>query len=93
MVYNNAWSYNYDTGKKSMPQKNRFKEGWVLKEILKKNFISSAGCMIQRRTLETVGLFDENSLLEDWDMWIRIAEKFPIGFIDKELAFYGIKKG
>jgi glycosyltransferase involved in cell wall biosynthesis len=94
MVYNNAWSYNYDTGEKKVClKKNRFKGGWVLKEILKKNFISTAGCMIQRRTLETVGLFDENSLLEDWDMWIRIAEKFPIGFIDKELAFYGIKEG
>lgn len=94
MVYNSAFSYNYDTGEKKVcTKKNWFKKGWVLKEILEENFISTTGCMIQRQSLETVGLFDENSLLEDWDMWIRIAEKFPIGFINKELAFYGIKEG
>ena len=49
--------------------------------------------MIKRNTLETVGHFDEDSLLEDWDMWIRIAEKFPIGLVNKELAYYGIKEG
>lgn len=94
MVYNSAYSYNYDTKKKLVcTKKNKFKEGWVLKEVLKENFISTTGCMIKRNTLETVGHFDEDSLLEDWDMWIRIAEKFPIGLVNKELAYYGIKEG
>jgi glycosyltransferase involved in cell wall biosynthesis len=94
MVYNSAFSYNYDTGEiTKCVKKNKFKEGWVLKEILKENIINTTGCMIKRSTLETVGLFDENSLLEDWDMWIRIAEKFPIGLVNKELAYYGIKAG
>lgn len=94
MVYNSAYSYNYDTQKKSVcAKKNKFKQGWVFKDILKENFISTTGCMIKRVTLETVGNFDEDSLIEDWDMWIRIAEKFPIGFVNKELAYYGVKEG
>lgn len=94
MVYNSAFSYNYDTNKKIVcAKKNKFKQGWVFKDILKENFISTTGCMIKRNTLETVGNFDENSLIEDWDMWIRIAEKFPIGLVNKELAYYGVKEG
>lgn len=94
MVYNSAFSYNYDTKKKFVcAKKNKFKQGWVFKDILKENFICTTGCMIKRNTLETVGNFDENSLIEDWDMWIRIAEKFPIGLVNKELAYYGVKEG
>lgn len=94
MVYNSAWSYNYDTGKILLcEKKNRFKEGWILKDVLQENIVNTIGCMIKRDTIETVGQFDENSLLEDWDMWIRIAEKFPIGLVNKELAYYGVKEG
>ncbi len=94
MVYNSCYSYNYDTKRTAIcSKKNKFKEGWVLKDVLKENFISTTGCMIKKSTLETVGLFDENSPIEDWDMWIRIAEKFPIGLVNKELAYYGVKDG
>lgn len=94
MVYSSSYSYNYDTNKTDVCfKKNKFKEGWVLKNVLKENFINTTGCMIKRSTIETVGLFDENSPIEDWDMWIRIAEKFPIGLINKELAYYGVKEG
>jgi glycosyltransferase involved in cell wall biosynthesis len=94
MVYCSSYSYNYDTKKIAVClKKSKFKAGWVLKEVLKENFINSTGCMLKRNTLETVGYFDENSLIEDWDMWIRIAEKFQIGFVNKELAYYGVKEG
>lgn len=94
MVYNSCYSYNYDTKKTAVcSKKNKFKEGWVLKDVLKENFISTTGCMIKRSTLEAVGLYDENSPIEDWDMWIRIAEQFPIGLVNKELAYYGVKDG
>ncbi|MEO8820414.1 MAG: glycosyltransferase [Ginsengibacter sp.] len=94
MVYSSCFYYLHDTAEKiECPRKNKFKSGWVLPEILKGNFIRSVGSIIKRETLNTVGLFDEDSLLEDWDMWIRIATKFPLGYINKELAFYRIKTG
>ena len=94
MVYNSSYSYNYDSQKIAVcSKKNKFKEGWVLRDVLKENFISTTGCMVKRTTFETVGLFDEISPIEDWDMWIRIAEKFPIGLVNKELAYYGVKEG
>lgn len=92
MVYSSCYYYFFDTKEvKICPQKSEYKQGWVLNDMLQENFIKSIGSMIKRTTIEEVGLFDENSPLEDWDMWIRIAEKFPIGYIDKELSFYGKK--
>lgn len=94
MVYNSAYSFNYNTGETHMSEKkSRLKEGWILKYVLKENCIITTGCMIKRKSFEVVGNFDEKSPLEDWDMWIRIAEKFPIGLVNKELAYYGIKEG
>ncbi|MDE3185308.1 MAG: glycosyltransferase [Bacteroidota bacterium] len=94
MVYTSCYYYFDDTKKTLISaKKNKFKEGWILIEILKECFISTTGCIIKRRTFKKVGNFDENSLLEDWDMFIRIAEKFPIGLVNKELAYYRIKNG
>ena len=94
MVYSSCFYYFHNTGETiECPRKKEYKQGWVLSEILKGNFIRSVGSMIKRETLKNIGLYDEASLLEDWEMWIRVAEKFPIGYINKELAFYRMKNG
>ena len=94
MVYSSCFYYFHNTGETiESPHKNKYKQGWVLSEILKYNFIRTVGSMIKREVLKKVGLFDEDSLIEDWEMWIRIAEKFPIGYINKELGFYRLKNG
>ena len=51
-------------------------EVWRL--LARKNFIASPGCVLVRRAfLETVGPWDPDRALqgvEDWDMWLRLAE-------------------
>lgn len=94
MVYGSCYYYYEDTGENMVcPKKSEYKDGWVLEKILKGNFVRSVGSIIKRETIETVGNFDEDSLLEDWDMWIRIAEKYPFGFVNKELAYYRKRNG
>lgn len=94
MVYSSCYYYDYEKKEAAIcPNKNEYKHGWVLKDLLKENFIRSIGSMINRKTFQKVGFFDEGSLLEDWEMWIRIAESFRIGYIDKELGYYGRKSG
>jgi glycosyltransferase involved in cell wall biosynthesis len=94
MVYSSCYVfYSANQQTEISPKKHKFKEGWVLDDLLKEYFISTTGYVIKRTTIESVGVFDENSPLEDWDMCIRIAEKFPIGRLNKELAYYGIKNG
>lgn len=44
--------------------------------------------MVNRAVYEDVGLFDEQTVVEDWDMWIRISLKYEIGFVDAKLAYY-----
>lgn len=94
MVYSSCYMFHYENQETEIcPKKHKFKEGWVLEELLKEYFVSTTGYVIKKSTIEAVGTFDENSPLEDWDMCIRIAEKFPIGRLNKELAYYGIKTG
>ncbi len=53
------------------------------------NVVCNPTVFIKRCCFESVGLFDESIFMPaDWDMWIRIAEKFKIGYIDKPLSGY-----
>lgn len=63
--------------------------GYVFNEVLKANKIlsSGSGVLIKRTVFDTVGNFDETLKFgEDWDMWIRISEKFEIDYVDKILV-------
>lgn len=47
--------------------------------------------MYRREVLETIGGYDENLfLIEDYDYWIRIWQKFKIGKVDKVLYYTGV---
>jgi len=53
--------------------------GDVYEELKKDCFIPSSTVMLDRRVLEKVGHFDtKRQLIEDWDMWLRIAEHYHI---------------
>jgi len=48
---------------------------------------SSSGVLVRKKCFETVGFFDEKIKIgPDWDMWLRIAKKFNIYFIEKPLV-------
>jgi glycosyltransferase involved in cell wall biosynthesis len=63
--------------------------------FLKKfNFIRGGTPLIHRSTLETVGLFDENLVnFGNYEMWLRIAARFSIRFLNKVVYYYRIHKG
>jgi hypothetical protein len=50
--------------------------------------ISGTGCVVRKRAIIEAGLWDESLLLEDWDMWIRLAIKYDIDKIDMPLYYY-----
>ena len=93
MIYGAGYKYYYDTGKTILMDGALWKSGWVFKDLLNFNFINSIGTLIKKSTLDDIGVFDENSKLEDWDMWLRIAIRYPIGFLDKPLVYYGRSTG
>lgn len=45
--------------------------------------INTLTVMVPRRVLDDVGLFDERREIhvEDWDLWLRIAARHPVGYL------------
>ena len=59
----------------------------MLEELLVDNVVlNPSSVLIRRSALEAAGGFSEIPFGEDWDTWIEIAKRFPIGFIDRPLA-------
>ncbi len=93
LVYCNYNVINSDgiiqyTNYKAPINKKRMR-GMVFKELLERNKITSSGSgvLIKRKIFDTIGLFDEKLKFgEDWDMWLRIAEKFEIDFAENILV-------
>ena len=63
--------------------------GDVFWSLLANNFIPMPSVVARKRHLIEAGLFDASlSRVRDWDMWLRVAEKFPIAAIEEPVAVY-----
>lgn len=68
---------------------NSNKQGWVFDDLLNYGcFIPTPSTFMKKEVFETVGEYDENLWIEDWDMWLRISQKYQVGYIDEYLAYY-----
>lgn len=74
-------------GKHANPMKKHKKHsGWIFKECLPLCIVSPSAVMMRKDLFDSVGLFDESlPACEDYDLWLRIAAKYPIYLIDKPL--------
>ncbi|MDD5259281.1 MAG: glycosyltransferase [bacterium] len=61
-----------------------------LQELVEEDAIfPTSTVMAKKKCLEEAGLFDETLTgIEDFDLWFRVAEKFPIGFMPEILAHH-----
>jgi GT2 family glycosyltransferase len=64
------------------------KGGKIFKEIIFQEFHPPVNYMYRSVIFKEIGFFDEDAWAEDFDMNLRIANKYPIGFIDYFLACY-----
>ncbi len=68
---------------------NKFRpSGHVFAELLKGNFIIAPTAIIRKSVLEDVGIYDESLQIEDYDMFLRIAYKYPIRYLPEILVQY-----
>ena len=69
--------------------------GYVLKNLLQDNWVGTSGVMVRRECFDKVGMFYEEPFVwgEDWVMWLRIAARYPIYFIDESLVHYRVHGG
>lgn len=65
-------------------------EGNVWEELVRDNILACGSTPMARRScFQTVGLFAlDLPLAQDWDMWIRIAARYPFAVIKEPLARY-----
>lgn len=57
--------------------------------LLAQNFIPCGSAVFRRSCLSRVGLLDDNIPgLDDWDLWVRIAELYPIIALEKPVMIW-----
>jgi glycosyltransferase involved in cell wall biosynthesis len=72
----------------------RPRSGEVLKDLLRRNFITTSTAVVPRDVLKEVGLFDEDlDHSMDWDLWLRIAERRPVHYLERPVARYRFHDG
>ncbi len=66
-------------------------EGHCFSQLLERCLVSPSAVMIHRGVFEEVGLFDQSfPACEDFDLWLRIGCRFPLGLVPKPLV---VKRG
>ncbi len=104
LVYSDAWVMNEKgriTGPYSVPlasprkitgsfRDNKYNAG----KMLQRDYIPQGSTMFTKKAIRNVGLFDEEIRVgEDWDMWLRIAEKFKAFYVPVPTYLYRQRKG
>lgn len=94
MVY--SWSLHIDEQGELTGNFNAgLQEGNVLAALIYRNFIGNASAtLIRRSCLKDVGLYDpgyrdqQAQGMEDWDLYLRIAERYEVGMVPEFLVGY-----
>ena len=62
--------------------------------LMKNNYVASGSTTVKRSVIDDVGMFNEDFwIAEDYDLWVRISEKYPIKYIHKILYYYRVVSG
>ena len=79
LIYGHAIFGNQEgrPGRRSYP--SDCPQGDIFWKLLSRNFIPCGSAVFRRSCLSSVGLLDDSIPgLDDWDLWVRIAEIYPI---------------
>jgi len=71
----------------------KYLAGDIVEPLFYGNFIPTSSVVVKKECFESVGMFDEREdfiSVEDYDMWLRIAALYKIGFVDEQLVLYRI---
>ena len=63
--------------------------GYVFDQLFMEYFMLTSSVMIRRKCFDTAGLFNESLYRsEDYELFLRIAKDYPVGYIDRALMEY-----
>lgn len=64
------------------------------KTLIHRQKIQTPSITVKKETYNKLGSFNPTlSWTEDWEMWVRICSKYPIGYIKEPLACYRMHSG
>lgn len=64
-------------------------QGDVFWDLLENNFIPVPTVLARKSSLLKEGCFNTNlDLIEDWDMWLRLSERYLVGVVAEPVAIY-----
>lgn len=65
-------------------------EGRIFDRLLRGNFLSAPTVMVRRSAIDAVGGYDESLFFEDYDMWLRLSDRFEFRYFPDVLVNYRI---
>ena len=87
-MYTSTYTIDAD-GKTLDEMRSPCNSRWAYKDLLYDNFVLAPTVVIRKSALMHVGLFDERIFIPaDWELWLRLAREFPIGYVDLPLSKY-----
>ena len=86
-VYCGLRQVELESGKIISNEKRTYSEGFILDKLLVKDVTApTSAYIIRKKVFDEVGFFDESlQARQDWDMWIRISEKYEIMAVHENL--------
>ncbi len=89
--YTDAYFFDAETGAtlRQAGRQHALPEGDVLEELLMHNFIPFSSAVVRCDVFDAVGFFDTSPLhriSEDWDLWLRVAERYPVAVAREPLV-------
>lgn len=78
---------------RNIPLQRRFR-GWIFDELFYVNYISLETAVIRKKVLKNTGMFNPDyKIAEDYDLFLKIAKKYPVDFVEKRLAKFRAHAG
>jgi len=86
-----------ETGETGLAAKSHLHDGdFTLKSLIRINLIISSSILVKKSVIDEVGMMDEEPEIfgaEEYGLWIRIAKKYKIKYIDLPLMKYRTHPG
>lgn len=71
--------------------KHEKRGGWIFEHCLPMCRISPSAAMVRRQVLLEAGGFDEElEVAEDYELWLRLTSRYPVGFVEQPVV---VKRG
>lgn len=64
--------------------------GNIMQKLYEDDFIQAPTVLFKKATFEKYGIYDETLTIEDWEYWLRVAERGRIGYCDQCTVAYRV---